>query len=72
MPLQHQYAAHVSWAKTENRTERTRKARQALEGKFLAEAGGDPVRAVSIRKAYYAQLALKSVQARARRKRGAA
>jgi hypothetical protein len=59
-----QVAAHESWAKTPDRPARTRNARQALEAKFLAEADGDPVRAQSIRKAYYARLALKSVQSR--------
>lgn len=60
--------AHVSWANTTNRTERTAPARAALEQKFLDEADGDPQRAASIRKAYYARLALKSVQARRGRK----
>jgi hypothetical protein len=65
-------AAHQSWAQTQNRSARTAPARQGLEARFLTEAGGDPQRAESIRKAYYAQLALKSVQARARRKGGVA
>lgn len=60
-------AAHTSWARTENRTARTAKARQALEDKFLAEADGDPERAESLRRAFYARLALKSAQARRRR-----
>ena len=60
-------AAHHSWAVTEDRPARTANARNALENKFLAEAGGDPVRAKSVRKAYYARLALKSAQARRRR-----
>lgn len=68
--LKAQISAHESWAQTENRTARTAKARQALENKFLAEAGGDPQRAESLRKAYYARLALKSAQSR--RRRGAA
>ena len=53
--------------KRHDRTARTAKARKALEDKFLAEADGDPVRAESLRKAYYARLALKSAQARRRR-----
>jgi hypothetical protein len=65
--LRGQIAAHESWARTENRSARTAKARQALEDKFLAEAGGDPRRAESLRKAYYARMALKSAQARRRR-----
>jgi hypothetical protein len=60
-------AAHESWARTTDRTARTAKARSALENKFLAEADGDPKRAESLRKAYYARLALKSAQARRRR-----
>lgn len=64
-------AAHESWAKTSDRTARTAPARRALEQKFLDEAGGDPLRAESLRKAYFQRLALKSAQAR-RRKAGAA
>ena len=56
--------AHESWAHTLDRPARTAKARAALEAKFLAEADGDPVRAEHLRKAYYARMALKSVQAR--------
>ena len=59
-------AAHTSWANTDNRSARTANARAGLEAKFLREAGGDPVRAESLRKAYYARLALKSVAARRR------
>lgn len=60
-------AAHESWANTEDRAKRTLPARLALEEKFLREADGDPVRAESVRKAYYARLAYKSVQARKRK-----
>jgi len=42
--LRGRLAAHASWANTENRAARTLKARQALEEKFLAQAGGDPQR----------------------------
>lgn len=61
-----QMGAHQSWANTRNRSERTAPARAALEAKFLAEAGGDPKRAESLRKAYYKALAAKSVAARRR------
>ncbi|MFV1504007.1 hypothetical protein [Mycobacterium kansasii] len=57
---------HTSWGRTENRTARTAPARQALEDKFLAEAGGDPLRAESLRKAHYKRMALKSAQSRRR------
>jgi hypothetical protein len=65
--LRAQIAAHESWANTTNRTARTAKGRQAFEDKFLAEADGDPQRAESLRKAYYARLALSSARARRRR-----
>jgi hypothetical protein len=68
--LQARIAAHTSWAKTIDRTARTANARRALEAKFLAEAGGDPKRAESLRKAYFAKLALKSARARRRRAGG--
>lgn len=61
-------AAHTSWAKTEDRTARTAKARAALDQKFLDEAGGDAQRAEHLRAAYYKRLALKSAQARRRRR----
>lgn len=57
-------ASHESWAKTTDRTARTAKARRTFEEKFLAEADGDPQRAKSLRKAYFARLTMKSVQAR--------
>ena len=65
-------ASHQSWANTENRTERTANARAALDQKFLDQAGGDPQRAESLRKAYYARLAFLSAKARRERKGGAA
>lgn len=61
-----QIAAYESWARTPNRTARTANARQALDAKFLEQAGGDPVRAESLRKAHFARLALKSAQSRRR------
>lgn len=57
-------AAHKGWAECEDRTARTRPGREALEAKFVREAGGDPVRAASLRKAYYKRLAAKSVASR--------
>ena len=66
-------AAHESWANTEDRSARTAPARAALEQKFLDQAGGDPLRAASLRNAYYARLALASAKARrARRQAGVA
>ena len=56
--------AHVSWAKTADRTARTAPARKAFDQRFLNEAGGDPVRAGHLRKAYFQRLALKSAAAR--------
>jgi hypothetical protein len=64
-------AAHTSWANTIDRTARTDAGRRALDAKFLREAGGDPVRAESLRKAYFQRLALKSAQARRERRRPA-
>lgn len=61
-------AAHESWAATEDRSARTAPARRALEEKFLAEAGGDPIRAENLRKAHYKRLAMKSVESRARKR----
>lgn len=65
-------AAHTSWANTEDRTKRTAPARRALDEKFLREAGGDPQRAESLRRAYYQRLALKSAQSRRRARENAA
>jgi hypothetical protein len=62
------YGAHMSWAKTTNRTARTANGRAAFERGFLEQADGDPIRAASLRKAYYADLTRKSVQARRARK----
>jgi hypothetical protein len=62
--LQAQIASHESWANTPDRTARTAPARAALDQKFLRDAGGDPIRAAHLRKAYFARLALKSAQAR--------
>jgi hypothetical protein len=62
--LRSQEGAHISWANTKDRRARTAPARAALDAKFLAEAGGDPVRAEHLRKAYFAGLSLKSAVAR--------
>ena len=59
---------HLSWAHTIDRAARTANGRAALEQKFLDQADGDPVRAAHFRKAYYADLSLKSAKARAARK----
>jgi hypothetical protein len=56
--------AHLSWALTTDRAARTKPGRDALERKFLAEAGGDPVRAAHLRKAHFLRLAAKSAKAR--------
>lgn len=56
--------AHESWARTEDRSARTRPARDALWQKFLDEAGGDPVRAQHAWKAHFERLAVKSAQSR--------
>jgi hypothetical protein len=64
--LRARIAAHDSWARTTDRAARTARARSAFENKFLADADGDPRRAESLRRAYYARLALKSAQARRR------
>jgi hypothetical protein len=56
--------AEQSWANTEDRSARAKPARDALNQRFLNEAGGDPVRAEHLRKAHFLKLALKSAQAR--------
>jgi hypothetical protein len=73
--LRAQIRAHNSWADTPDRPARTAAARRALEDRFVRQA--DPegklspqerhLKAEHVRKAYYANLALKSVQARRRR-----
>jgi hypothetical protein len=59
---------HQSWANTKDRTARTAAGRDAMRQKFLDEAGGDPVKAENLRKAFYKRMALKSAQARRRRR----
>lgn len=75
-----QIAAHESWARTENRPARTRKAREKFESRFEREVDPSGVlspderakRAANARQAYFARLALKSAKARRARKSGAA
>lgn len=57
-------AAEFSWANTTDRSARTAPARAARDAKFLEQAGGDPVRAAHLRKAFFKRLALQSAQAR--------
>jgi hypothetical protein len=70
--LRARIAAHESWAPTADRAARTAAARAALENRFLEQAGGDPIRAEHLRKAYFARLSLKSAQARRKIKKLAA
>jgi hypothetical protein len=63
-------ASHISWANTADRTARAMPGKRGLDAKFLAEAGGDPVRAEHLRKAHFTRLALASARAR-RHKSGA-
>jgi len=68
--------AHEGWARCEDRTARTAKARRAFDARFENEVDPDGVlapserarRAESARKAYFARLALKSATTRARRR----
>ena len=70
--------AHKSWANTEDRSARTAPARAAFQKRFEDEVDPDRKldaaerarRAESARKAYFAELALKSAQARRRRSDG--
>ncbi|NTY58680.1 hypothetical protein FEG63_03820 [Mycolicibacterium sphagni] len=76
--LRGQIAAHTSWANTEDRPARTANARKAMLDKFEREVDPDGVltpverarRAEHKRKAYFSRLALKSAQARRRRRGG--
>lgn len=72
--LRAQAAAHTSWGNTTDRTARTAPARAGLEAKFdqmvidrhgVLPPAEHAKRAASYRKAYYAQLALKSARTRA-------
>lgn len=76
--LRARLAAHESWAATPDRSARTRAARDAFMARFEREVDPDGTMppeqrrqaAESRRKAYYARLAFKSAQARAKRKGG--
>lgn len=57
-------AAQESWARTEDRRARTAAASQAFKDKFLEQAGGDPVKAEHLRKAFYLRLSLKAATAK--------
>lgn len=59
-----QIGAHTSWANTPSRTARTQNGRAALMQKFLDDAGGDPQRAESLRKAHFQRLAYLSAESR--------
>jgi len=69
--------AHSSWAHTEDRAARTAAARRAAMGRFERQVDPDGVlppverarRADNAKRAYFAELALKSSKARARRRR---
>lgn len=70
--MQMRLAAHVSWANTSDRQARTEKARKAWNDRFEKQVDPDGVlpeaerrqRAESARKAFYAEMSLRSVQAR--------
>lgn len=70
--LRHQIAANESWAKTTDRSARTRAAREGLEARFEREVDPDGVMSpadrskavANARRAYYQRLALKSAAAR--------
>lgn len=75
--MQMRLASHISWANTSDRKARTEKARRASHyERFEKQVDPDGVlppeerrlRAASARKAYYTELALRSVQARRIRK----
>lgn len=73
MSAQHRAAAHIRWARTTDRSQATRAARQAFEAKFVTEARrmhpGAPESTIvsvaeSLRRAYFARLAAASAKAR--------
>jgi hypothetical protein len=55
---------YASWANTPDRTARTAPGRAAFEQRFLDQADGDPKRAEALRRAHFADLALKSARGR--------
>ncbi|MEV6348561.1 hypothetical protein [Actinoplanes sp. NPDC051851] len=71
--LAQKLGAHMSWAQTADRTERTAPARKAFEDRFAAQIREQfpdlddaevAVRAEHLKKAYYLKLALASAKAR--------
>jgi hypothetical protein len=66
--LQKSYASNVSWSKTTDRSGRTRKAREGFDAKLLAQAGGDPQKAKTLRKMHMQRMLLKSIEVRKARK----
>ena len=58
------FGGHKSWGATPDRAARTAKPRKAFEDRFLIQADGDPKRAESLRRAFYAELTFRSVRAR--------
>lgn len=72
LSLRGQLGAHTSWARTTDRSARTKAARDAAERKFELEVDPDGVlppadrarRAEHARKAHFARLALASAKAR--------
>lgn len=68
--------AHESWARTEDRSARTAKARASFDARFETQVDPDGVltpserakRAAHARKAYFARLALKSAVSRRKAK----
>lgn len=74
--LRARLASHASWANTTDRAARTAKARQALMDSFERQVDPDGVlpdaerikRAESLKKAHFTRLALKSAQARRKKK----
>jgi hypothetical protein len=77
--LRSRLASHVSWANTEDPTERTKPARDAFMDRFHRSVDPDGLlspaerdrRAEHARKAYFAELALKSAKARRLRSQAA-
>lgn len=78
--LRGRMAVHRSWANTADRSARTARGRSAFEARFERQVDPEGVlpaaelrrRAEAARRAYFAELALKSSQARRRKTRPAA
>lgn len=77
--LRGRMAVHRSWANTPDRTARTAPGRAAFDARFVRQVDPDGVlpeaerrqRASAAKKAYFAELALKSSKARARKPKAA-